>query len=353
MLQTNIIAYQRLRNKKVHEKPIQWFSAWVVGETRVEHDPLQRVQQRSVEITVWDTYNFQEKKRYARFMLNSTRPAGGCWWEWKWRILTPADRALRGETAGDDVEDEMEKAYEVAVDGAKRIRPWRYAALLLLAVLLAYVVVAYLVIPLAWSRFARRHPALEDVPGITHTKDSHPGDPINVALIGTENELESTLRAANWYRADALGLHSDLKIALDTVVDHPYDAAPVSSLYLWGRREDLAFEQPVGNNPRHRHHVRFWKSAKVDDQGNPLWVGAATYDKRVGLSHTTGQITHHIAASVDAERDHLFHDLQRTGRLVDVQVIDNFHQVREGRNGGGDPWYTDGQLRLGIIASEK
>jgi hypothetical protein len=115
--------YQRLRNKKVHDKPIQWFSAWVVREQRVEHDPLQRVQQRQVEINIRDTYNFRETKRYARFTLNSTRPAGGCWCEGKWRIPTPTDRVTGGETAGDDVEDGVEQAYEMAVDGAKRFRP--------------------------------------------------------------------------------------------------------------------------------------------------------------------------------------------------------------------------------------
>src|SRR5437868_5592951 len=80
----------------------------------------------------------------------------------------------------------------------------------------------------------------------------------------------------------------------------PYDGAPVSSLYLFGRKEDLAFEQPVGDDPRHRHHVRFWQTDKLDD-GRPVWVGSAVFDRRVGLSRTTGQVTHVTAADVDAE----------------------------------------------------
>jgi hypothetical protein len=78
-------------------------------------------------------------------------------------------------------------------------------------------------------------------------------------------------------------------------------------------------------------------------------MGSATYDKRVGLSHTTGQITHHIASDVDAERDHLFANLKQTGDLVDEQLIDGFHKVREGTNGGGDAWRTDGRLAVGAI----
>jgi hypothetical protein len=216
-------------------------------------------------------------------------------------------------------------------------------------VLTCYVAAAYFVLPSLWREYAHHHPALDDVPGITLTADDHPGDPINVALIGTQESLETIMLAGGWFPADRLGLRSDLKIAADAVLSRPYDDAPVSSLYLWGRKEDLAFEQPVGDNPRQRHHVRFWKSAAVDAQGRPLWVGSVTYDERVGLSHTTGQVTHHISPEIDMERSHLFESLTRTGRLSDVTFIDDFHQVREGRNGGGDRWFTDGRLAVGTI----
>jgi hypothetical protein len=123
----------------------------------------------------------------------------------------------------------------------------------------------------------------------------------------------------------------------------------VSNLYLWGRKEDLAFEQPVGDNPRQRHHVRFWRADQVDRDGRPVWVGAAIYDTRVGFSDTTGQITHHTAADIDAERDKLFRDLEQTGGLSEVYTIKGFHKILQGRNGGGDPWHTDGRLDVGVI----
>jgi hypothetical protein len=228
---------------------------------------------------------------------------------------------------------------------------WLRAGLAFAAVLATYFLVAYVLMPLVWKRYAYRHPAIDDTPGITLTGDDHPGDPINVGLIGSEAQVKQIMQAAGWFPADPLGLRSDLKIAADTVLKRSYDEAPVSNLFLFGRKEDLAFEQPVGDDPRQRNHVRFWKSAKVDAQGRPFWAGSATYDKRVGLSHTTGQITHHIAADVDAERDHLFADLQKTGELTDVQFIDDFHKVREGINGGGDPWHTDGRLEIGTIVT--
>ncbi|HVC97169.1 MAG TPA: LssY C-terminal domain-containing protein, partial [Pirellulales bacterium] len=126
--------------------------------------------------------------------------------------------------------------------------------------------------------------------------------------------------------------------------------APVSNLFLWGRKEDLAFEQPVGDDPRQRHHVRFWISEKVDPDGRPVWVGAAIYDKKVGLSHTTGQVTHHTAPDIDTERDYLFSDFENTGDLSENYIHDGFHTTLSGRNGGGDPWHTDGRLFVGVIA---
>ena len=73
--------------------------------------------------------------------------------------------------------------------------------------ILLYLLAAYLVVPLVWKRYVHRHPVLDDVPGITLTADGHPGDPINVALIGTEAEVKRS-DGGRWDAADPLGLRS-------------------------------------------------------------------------------------------------------------------------------------------------
>lgn len=220
--------------------------------------------------------------------------------------------------------------------------------------LLAWLALAYLLLPMAWNEYAHHRPTFDDNPRITQTGDHHPGDPLNVAFVGTQAQLEHGMNAAKWYPAAALGLRSDLKIAADTVLSRPDDEAPVSNLFLFGRKEDLAFEQPVGDNPRHRHHVRLWKTGEKTADGSPKWIGSAVYDERVGLSRTTGQITHVTAPDVDAERDYLFACLEKTGDLTDHYVIPGFHKRHEGRNGGGDLWRTDGSLYVGVFgAGEK
>ena len=222
-------------------------------------------------------------------------------------------------------------------------------ALFAAGALITYAAAAYLILPRRWKRYARRHPSLEDIPNITYTAAGIPGDPLNVKLIGTKAQLIKAMLAAKWRPADPLSLRSCLEIAEATLFKRPYQDAPVSSLYLFGRKEDLAFEQLVGDDPRHRHHVRFWQTDNVDDDGRPIWIGSAVYDQRVGLSRTTGQITHITGADVDAERDYLLHRLEQTGDLAERFVVNGFHKLLEGRNGGGDPWHTDGNLGAGVI----
>jgi hypothetical protein len=219
--------------------------------------------------------------------------------------------------------------------------------------ILLWLLAAYLMIPLAWKAYYDTHSAFDDNPRVTETSDHHPGDPLNVALIGTKEEVLEIMKAAKWYPAAALGIVSDLEIGADTILSRPDVDAPVSSLYLFGRKEDLAFEQPVGDNPRHRHHVRFWKTKDVDAEGQPHWIGSAVYDSHVGLSRTTGQITHVTGPDIDAERDFLFKCLDETKLLADQYEVQDFHKVHSGKNGGGDPWHTDGALYVGVIAERQ
>ena len=65
-----------------------------------------------------------------------------------------------------------------------------------LTLVVIYLLVAYLVLPFIWERYARRHPEINDVPGITQTKGGIPGDPLNVALVGTKAELVAIMAAA-------------------------------------------------------------------------------------------------------------------------------------------------------------
>jgi hypothetical protein len=219
-------------------------------------------------------------------------------------------------------------------------RLWRVAGILVAA----YLAVAYLLVPALWKRHYARHPALVDTPRITRTGSDLPGDPLNVALVGMREQVEAAMRAAGWQPASPLGVRADARIAESVLLDRPDPTAPVSTLYLFGRKEDLAFEQEAGESARQRHHVRFWQAPGADEQGRPLWLGAATFDERVGLSHETGEITHHIAPDLDAERDKLMADLGRVGWVAERWRVEGIGPTEDGRNGGGDRYFTDGMI---------
>ena len=152
--------------------------------------------------------------------------------------------------------------------------------------------------------------ALPNLPMVTRTAQDIPGDPINVGLIGDKRDVLCAMQAADWYPADPVTARSSIEIIGSVLLDRPYARAPVSPLFYLGRPEDLAFEKPVGDSADRRHHVRFWKVLDQGQEKRPVWLGSATFDRGVGVSHYTGAITHHISPDVDAERGLLASDLE-------------------------------------------
>ncbi|HVU86336.1 MAG TPA: LssY C-terminal domain-containing protein [Pirellulales bacterium] len=227
-------------------------------------------------------------------------------------------------------------------------RRWRWTKRALVAIGL-YLLVAYVVLPAAWHHYEHQ-PNLEGTPKVTVTGSDIPGDPLNIGLVGTQEEVVRAMLAAGWHPADAVTARSSIHIAESVLLDRKYEDAPVSSLYVWGRKQDLAFEQLVGKSAKERHHVRFWKSPETADDGRPTWLGAATFDHGVGLSHRTGQITHHIDPDIDAERDHVLNTLIEAHELLRTYQVSGVGPTLNGRNGGGDWYYTDGEVTIGVIS---
>ena len=226
--------------------------------------------------------------------------------------------------------------------------------LAILAFVLAYTALAYQALPMLWSHYEHQR-GLADLPMVTRTAQDIPGDPINVGLIGDKRDVLCAMQAAGWYPADPVTARSSVEIIGSVLLDRPYARAPVSPLFYLGRREDLAFEKPFGDSADRRNHVRFWKVLDEGQEKRPVWLGSATFDRGVGVSHYTGAITHHISADVDAERSLLASDLE-TAEVVEAKYqVTGIGVTLTGRNGGGDPYFTDGEvwiLRL-VTACQK
>jgi LssY C-terminus len=247
-----------------------------------------------------------------------------------------------------DLYDDLES--QPLPDRSRLERALRYA----LAVVLFYTFVAYVALPALWSHHEHQK-GLANLPMVTRTAQGIPGDPINVGLVGDSKDVLCAMQAAGWFPADPVTLRSSIEIAGSVLLDRPYRDAPVSPLFYLDRREDFAFEKPDGRSADHRHHVRFWKVLDQGQEQRPVWLGAVTYDRSVGVSHYTGAITHHIGPDIDAERQLLATDLEAAGMVDAKYQVTGIGPTMTGRNGGGDPYYTDGEvwiLRL-VVACQK
>jgi len=227
---------------------------------------------------------------------------------------------------------------------AHRRRWWIAGA----GLLLAYLMLAYVVLPALW-RHHEHEPGLASLPMVTRTASGIPGDALNVGLIGSREDVLRAMHAAGWFPADPITLRTSIEIVGSVLLDRPYRDAPVSPLYYEGKKEQFAFEKPVGKSADQRHHVRFWQVLEKGQDGRPVWLGSVTFDRGVGLSHDTGQVTHHIAPDIDAERDLLMRDLREAGMVRDFFRISGVGPTLFGRNGEGDPYYTDGEIDFATL----
>ena len=214
-----------------------------------------------------------------------------------------------------------------------------------------YLATAYLVAPLVWANYISWS-GLTQHAAVTTTKQGIAADPLNFGLVGTKDEVVSAMRQAGWYAADPVTLHSSLSIAQSVAFNRPYIYAPVSPLIYEGRKQDLAFEKPVGNSAKKRHHARLWMVMKRGVEGKPVWVGAATFDASVGLNHLTFQITHHISPDIDAERDELINDMIKAKVVRILYRLPAAGRSLFGMNGGGDKYHTDGDIHFAVVCDD-
>ena len=218
----------------------------------------------------------------------------------------------------------------------------------MVGLLVAWALLAYLAMP-RFNRMMSDIYVPDYFMGRTRTTDGVLGDPVNLALLGTAGQLHQAMDHAGWQLADPITLRSAWGMILSTVTGRSYEHAPVSPLLLFGKRQDFCYQQEVGGNAKQRHHVRFYKCP--DDWVLPGgrrvdWLAAGTFDKAVGLSLFTGQVTHKIAADIDRERDHVVETVRAAEPSVTVEVIENFSTGYHSRNGGGDRVHTDGDLPI-------
>src|SRR2546426_2911236 len=179
-------------------------------------------------------------------------------------------------------------------------------------------------------------------PKITHTKSGAEGDPLNIVFVGSKDQIMQSFQKAGWLLPDPITPQTSEKIAAASLAHRSYPTAPVSNLFVFGRVQDLAFEKPT-NDVQNRGHIRLWKTGTLIG-GQLVWVGQASYDSGIELSGTNHLPTHHIAPTVDLERNAVGSDLETTGLVTEESYGAFTPPILYARNGGGDYYESDGDV---------
>ncbi len=228
----------------------------------------------------------------------------------------------------------------------------------ILAILATYLVAAYIMFPIA-VRFYSWSSGKRKIPRYTQTAEGLPHDPINMIIVGSLENMVDAFASKKWYVADKLNIKSGSKLVRDFVLNRHYPQAPFSSLYLFGRKQDMGFQKPIGKSPRKRHHVRFW--AYVDTHNSLvrgdiwhiaqtpnldkafIWLGAATKDTGLGYRGFTFQIAHSVSKDSNQERDYIVKNLLNSGHVKKVEYYEGKDEIKIGKV---NKFKTDDQLAV-------
>jgi hypothetical protein len=176
------------------------------------------------------------------------------------------------------------------------------------------------------------------------------GDPLNLVLVGGASDVLNSLSRSGWSFTHRITLRTVQREIGAAIADDSYLVAPVSSLYVFGRKQDVALQRARRSIAR-RNHLRLWLAPfKFENQS--VWVGQVSRDIGIKVTPRSPTLTTHIIdPEVDATREYLMHSLIAQG------FIDRFGFVKGSAaatreqpryNLTGDPYFSDG-LRLVVI----
>ncbi|MDA8752541.1 LssY C-terminal domain-containing protein [Halieaceae bacterium] len=178
------------------------------------------------------------------------------------------------------------------------------------------------------------------------------GDPLNLVLVGTGEEVLASLARAGWSFTHRISADSIKRMIGAAISGSTYAVAPISPLYVMGRPQDLAMQRPRSTIFQ-RNHLRLWLLPFLLE-GRSVWIGQVSRDIGIKPSMgSTGFVTHVVDPNVDEAREHLLQSLLVSGTLREfgfVRGVGRTSEAAPARNLSGDPYFTDG-LRLFAVLS--
>lgn len=183
-------------------------------------------------------------------------------------------------------------------------------------------------------------------PRIARTADGVLSDPVNLVICGSERHVRHVFGATGWVGADKTTIGSALKTTKTALLGGAYPTSPMSDLYLYNRKQDMAFQQALYGGTRARHHLRVWQTPLQDRQGRPVWIVAATEDIAIKMGPGAKLPTHQISPFIDDERQYVVDGFLKSGHVAMRYQLQTLEPNFRGVNGGGDPFTTDGKAEV-------
>ncbi|WP_439134581.1 LssY C-terminal domain-containing protein [Pseudomaricurvus sp.] len=216
------------------------------------------------------------------------------------------------------------------------------------------------------ERYANRHQLpdltleqtqvrLRELPCCTTNESlSATGDPLNIVLIGSGEDVIAALSSSGWAFTEAITVDSIRRMIGAAIAEKAFLMAPVSALYAFGRKQDVALQRGR-SNINQRNHLRLWM-APFRSEGKAVWVGQISRDIGVKLTPKSSTLTTHVIDPVvDEAREYLLDSLLQSdavGRFAFVQGVGKADADNPKVNLTDDPYFTDG-LRLIVWPSSQ
>ena len=190
---------------------------------------------------------------------------------------------------------------------------------------------------------------IDALPRRVNDEFQNQGDMVNFVLVGSEQQVKDALDGASWRIADTDNKEAVLKAVLETYQKKDYLQMPMSTLYLFGRKQDYGYELAQAYSVvASRHHFRIWK-APATWNGQPMWAGAGTHDIGFEKDQRNGKVTHKIDPSVDGERDNIGQTLQASGKVKSLFYYLPPDPVQGAKNATGGGYHSDGRILVVLL----
>jgi len=188
--------------------------------------------------------------------------------------------------------------------------------------------------------------SIDSLPRRVNDQFKNQGDMVNFVIIGSEKDVQAALDAASWHVADTSNENAVLNAVMQTYDKKDYLAMPMSTLYLFGRKQDFGYEmaEPIAMVAS-RHHFRIWK-APFTWKGSEVWCGAGTHDIGFAKDKRNGSVTHKIDPAVDGERENIGSSLQKANKVKTLSYYLPPNPVQDAKNATGDGYHSDGRLLI-------